>query len=175
VSRLLTIDRSTCTGCALCVDACPTGAISLDEEAGVSTIDPALCNECLACAEVCPTGAIRRRPSSELVPAGADEIIEGQVVESQVMPYRTPGSLAVGRKPGRLATLAGTALTFAGSWLLPRVTDALLNAVEHRLAGGTSTASSVAPLRSKRGPLQRGMGGRRSGWGRQRRRRRRGG
>ncbi len=83
---MLYVDHAQCTGCAVCVEACPTGAISLDEREDVATIDLALCNECLACLDVCPTGAIQRAESSELVPAVEGEVVEGEVVRGEVTP-----------------------------------------------------------------------------------------
>jgi NAD-dependent dihydropyrimidine dehydrogenase PreA subunit len=171
---LLYIDRATCAGCAVCVDACPTGAISLDENEGVSTIDPGLCNECLACLDVCPTGAIRQVESSELVPAMGGKAVEGEVIEGEVIPATASRLLVPARSPSRLATLAGAALTFVGNHLLPRAADALVNAVERRLAHGTNPGSSTTPLRPGGKPLKGQVANGGKGHGRQRRRRRRG-
>jgi len=173
---LLCIDRTTCAGCTACVDVCPTSAISLDESEGVAVIDQALCTECLACLDVCPTGAIQRAESPELVPALVMEgkAVEGEVIEGEVILAPATRPLALARQPGRLAALAGTALTFVGSWLLPRAADALVGAVERRLARGTNPASSVTSLRSGDGPQMRQTGRGRGGRGRQRWRRRRG-
>ncbi len=175
MNDLLYIDRTKCSGCAACVDACPSGAIILEGIDGVVTISPALCNECLVCLDVCPTGAIRRAKSSELVPAGDNEIIEGQVIEDKVIPASVSGPLVAPRAPGRLATLAGTALAFVGHWLLPRAADALVGSVERRLTRGTGPVSSSTPLRSGNKSLTRQTGNGRRGRGRQNRRRYRGG
>lgn len=51
------IDRDECTGCGLCVDECPSEALSLDSE-GISTVDADACVECGACIDVCPVAAI---------------------------------------------------------------------------------------------------------------------
>jgi NAD-dependent dihydropyrimidine dehydrogenase PreA subunit len=53
------IDSDRCTGCGACVDICPQGAISIQNDLAV--IDQALCSKCGNCAEVCPTGAIHAR------------------------------------------------------------------------------------------------------------------
>jgi NAD-dependent dihydropyrimidine dehydrogenase PreA subunit len=166
---LLTIDRTLCTGCGTCVDACLTGAISLNEDERVSKIDPALCNECLECLDVCPNDAIQRVESPDLALA-----VEGEVITSEVIPVSNVRLPVRTRQPGQLAALAGTALTFFGSWLLPRAADALLDAMERRLVDGASSVPSATPLRSGNKPSMRQMGGGRGGRFRQRRRRRRG-
>ena len=48
--------RSGKTGCTLCIDHCPTGAVAPDGE-GVA-VDHGVCAGCGDCASVCPTGAI---------------------------------------------------------------------------------------------------------------------
>jgi NAD-dependent dihydropyrimidine dehydrogenase PreA subunit len=162
---LLTIDRLLCTGCAACVDACPTGALRLDEESSIPTLVSALCDECLACLEACSTGAIQRVTSPQLAPVAAGKIVEGEVVEGEALPAPID-SRRLAPQPPRLWTgLASSALTFVGSWLLPRAADALLSAVERRLAGGANSASL-----SRNGPMTRPAGRQR----RQRRRRRSG-
>jgi NAD-dependent dihydropyrimidine dehydrogenase PreA subunit len=171
---LLTIDLTLCTGCGTCLDACPTGAISLDESESVATIDPALCDECLACVAVCPNDAIQQSELPELVPAGEAVIVEGEVIGRQVMLAPEAGPPARLRPPGRLATLAGTALSFVGSWLLPRAADALVDAVERRLMLGEDSVPSTTSIRSGSQVSMRRMEGRRGSRPRQRRRRRRG-
>jgi Fe-S-cluster-containing hydrogenase component 2 len=49
-------DIITCNQDGVCMEVCPTGAISKKDDAYV--IDPALCTNCLVCVEACPTGAI---------------------------------------------------------------------------------------------------------------------
>lgn len=53
---LLEIKRDACTGCGLCIDACPFGALSLDGER-IITVSEA-CTGCGACVPVCPTAAL---------------------------------------------------------------------------------------------------------------------
>ncbi len=51
-----TIDSDECTGCGLCVDDCPTDAISLNDD--VASVDDGLCIDCNICVDICPTDAI---------------------------------------------------------------------------------------------------------------------
>jgi ferredoxin len=171
---LLTIDRTLCTGCGACQDACPSGAISLDEDECVSAIDPALCNECLECLDVCPNDAIQRVKSPDLAPAWGGEVVEGEVIASEVIPISEVRLPVRARQPGQLAVLAGTALTFVGSWLLPRAANALLDVMERRLVDGARSTPSATPLHSGNKSSMRRMGGGRGGRARQRRRRWRG-
>ncbi len=53
------VDSDKCTGCGLCADVCPQGAISLRNNTAV--IDQALCSQCGNCATICPAGAIKAR------------------------------------------------------------------------------------------------------------------
>ena len=50
------IDEEKCVGCAACVDACPTAAISIGDD-GKAKIDAEKCISCGTCAAVCPVGA----------------------------------------------------------------------------------------------------------------------
>jgi Fe-S-cluster-containing hydrogenase component 2 len=151
------------------MDTCPTGAIRLDREADMATIDLALCNACLVCLDACPNGAIQQVESSELIP-----VVEGEIVERPVTPVPVATFPRRLGRSGQLAALTGTALSFVGSWLLPRAVDVLLDAFERRLAGGSRLSSRSLSLRADNQPLMRsGRGGTRSR-SRQRHRRRQG-
>mgnify|MGYP006305171479 CR=1 FL=1 len=51
------VDVETCTGCGLCVEACPIKAVHVN--GGVAVVDEAQCRGCGACANECPNDAIR--------------------------------------------------------------------------------------------------------------------
>jgi len=57
---------SVCHHCAepACLDACPTGALALDER-GVAILDGQQCIRCGSCEEACPYGAILRHATSD--------------------------------------------------------------------------------------------------------------
>lgn len=50
------VDPDTCIGCQTCVDTCPNGAISMDDDKAV--IDQTLCKLAKECINVCPVEAI---------------------------------------------------------------------------------------------------------------------
>jgi NADP-reducing hydrogenase subunit HndC len=54
-----TIDPDACTGCAACMEMCPSGAIS-GEKKKTHVIDQASCIKCNACYEVCKFAAVQR-------------------------------------------------------------------------------------------------------------------
>jgi Na+-translocating ferredoxin:NAD+ oxidoreductase subunit B len=56
------IDSDACTGCGICPDRCPVGAVSLDDTASVNRD---LCLGCGLCAGTCPNGAISLRPKTD--------------------------------------------------------------------------------------------------------------
>jgi ferredoxin len=49
------VDKEKCTGCGVCVDACPQDAISLND---VAEIDAEKCTDCGTCVEECPNEAL---------------------------------------------------------------------------------------------------------------------
>ncbi len=49
------VDKEQCTGCGICVNACPQEAISLND---IAKIDPEKCTDCGTGVEECPNDAI---------------------------------------------------------------------------------------------------------------------
>ena len=58
------VDKELCTGCQICVDECPVGAISIEE--GIAFIKEDECIRCGVCHDVCPYDAVRH--DSERIP-----------------------------------------------------------------------------------------------------------
>jgi electron transfer flavoprotein alpha subunit len=50
------VDPDTCIGCQTCVDVCPHGAISMNDDKAV--IDQSLCQQAKDCIDACPVEAI---------------------------------------------------------------------------------------------------------------------
>ncbi|MDP8226353.1 4Fe-4S dicluster domain-containing protein [bacterium] len=50
------IDKEKCVGCGVCVDVCPTEALSIEDDIAVCDADK--CVDCGVCIPECPTEAI---------------------------------------------------------------------------------------------------------------------
>jgi electron transfer flavoprotein alpha subunit len=102
-----TIDKEKCVACGACVDACPQGAISVDEE--IARVDER-CNLCGLCVDACPEEAISlpevRGPRTEGIDAYQGVWVAGEVVDGEVHPV-THELLGAGR---RLADKLGVEL-----------------------------------------------------------------
>ena len=138
---MLTIELDRCDGCGACVEVCPERAIQL--VGGLAQINSELCTECEVCVPACPAGAIR--------------------VARPVVVREEP-AVAMAERPrlSALATLAGAALSFIGSQLLPRAADAIVGALDRRLSGKPAPESREAALSEGKpgGPRHRRRGGR---------------
>lgn len=53
------VEKEKCTACGNCVDICPPGAITLEND--VACIAADLCEECGFCAAECPVAAVSIR------------------------------------------------------------------------------------------------------------------
>jgi len=63
-SAVLDIDTKPCTGCGVCVEACPANVLRVQgpkwlNDHHVRISSPDACNGCLACVTACPRDAIR--------------------------------------------------------------------------------------------------------------------
>lgn len=59
------VNARKCTGCGLCVTACPYNARKIDEERKVAVVEEALCQGCGVCVALCPNGAAKLRGLKE--------------------------------------------------------------------------------------------------------------
>jgi heterodisulfide reductase subunit A len=59
------IDEKYCSGCRICNNLCPYGAIDFIEEKKVSWVNDALCKGCGTCVAACPAGAITGKGFSD--------------------------------------------------------------------------------------------------------------
>jgi len=131
------VDQEKCKGCGACVEVCPVGAAYLVD--GKAVIDPDICDQCEACIGACPVSAISvSTPAFE--PVRVPVRVASEPVVSSVATVLARPSLAQ-----RMAPWAGLALTVVGREIVPRLADALVAAVERRLARPTASLSQLRP------------------------------
>lgn len=103
---LAAIDASRCTGCGLCVKACPVEALSAGRPV---SCEEDLCLGCGVCHSVCPRGAIRMtaRPQRVLVPETTFDKLVTMAIERKKLAnflFDDPSRLSH-RALGRLASI----------------------------------------------------------------------
>lgn len=84
----LRYDRASCMFCTSCVNACPSGALRIHEEA--IGYDKTLCRSCGSCVNACPTGAI-----AETAACMSTEDILTEVLRDREMYRRSGGGVTL--------------------------------------------------------------------------------
>ncbi len=71
-------DDATCSGCLICLAACPYHAVALDEETSLAVVNEVLCRGCGTCVATCPSGvAVARHFTDTQINAEIQEVIRG--------------------------------------------------------------------------------------------------
>jgi len=137
------VDDKRCTGCAICAEACSTGAIAIVDE--IATINQERCDACEACVEACPNGAIL--------------VVTEAVEEKAMLPRVQPRSHVAPMRPAspivplrtQLVPLVGSALAFLGREVVPRLIPRLVNALDRNANNSTTTISRPALASNENG------------------------
>jgi len=125
---VIEINTDRCTGCAACVEVCPTGALYLVEDKAV--VDRTLCRECEACLHACPAGAIIRADELSTHGSGVTRVPISrpatEIVRMQSQPLLIPSR-------SKVLPWLGMALIWAGREIVPRLAEHLLYNADRRL------------------------------------------
>jgi len=110
-----------CTGCGLCIETCPNGALQLAN--GIAILAQAACTQCQVCVDACPEGAISavEMPIVATGPYAVQSVHESKDMVTNPVP--------IDSKPWLLSALA-----FAGQEILPRLAEVLIGVLDRRLA-----------------------------------------
>ncbi len=167
---MISVDRQACTGCGLCVESCPTGALWLVGD--LVKVDSSLCEECYDCVDVCPQEAL---VVSEIVeeehhiPTASSSFGEaGEIVisDSGRKPLTRP-SITVLSPPRRsLGDWLGAALDFLVFDLGPAVEGILRTERQRRGSDMTSFRHTGKTRREEQGRRRNGRKARRRRRGR---------
>lgn len=87
--RVITWDESRCNQCRLCVDECPSGAISYDKEHGVKR-DSDKCLRCSTCYQTCPFGVAGYHVAKFLFNKNSDDSYDDDVILITLKPSNLP-------------------------------------------------------------------------------------
>lgn len=122
------INQELCARCGLCMDECPSDAISISN--GWAVVDQKRCTGCEICVEVCPNGAIEvcdEQPKIEIIP-GQQAVRKPIPLQGQVL-YPAPVSSV-----RKLAPIAAAALAYMGREVMPRFIDVVVSAIENKVS-----------------------------------------
>ena len=123
---MVLIKIEDCNGCGACIDSCPAGAISLQNNKAL--IDINLCEGCEVCVDTCPQRAIihsKAGPIQEMTPSIPIEI-PAVVITSQDQQKSTTHQNSV-------IPVISSMLLWTGRELAPRLMNLALDYVERRI------------------------------------------
>jgi ferredoxin len=111
-SQAAWVDVGLCSGCGVCVDKCPLGAIAVVD--GVAHVDGEKCTGCLVCVDDCPEGAILPEAHGQMV---AVQNPPAPVVRPSQPLAETVGVAAAAVSVGMLARVGGALARALGRWV----------------------------------------------------------
>ena len=115
------VNHAQCTGCGICIDICPSTAISLVN--GIAEIDIFACTLCQKCVKDCPVGAISIVELPQIVDIKSMQFSENlEVIEAEPISSSAQRSIV-------------SIMAYMGSKVIPRLIDLFFSKYEQRSRG----------------------------------------
>jgi NAD-dependent dihydropyrimidine dehydrogenase PreA subunit len=141
---MLHMNLNACTGCGVCIGACPAGAMGL--VAGKAVINTELCTVCQTCIEVCPTGAIM-----VVTPPAQAALTAVPRPPAVAQPSQKPEAA-----PGGIALWTGIALALVEHRIVPRLAEVFIVALERWLSRPKPAPTTTSWQNALQGKVGRG-------------------
>jgi len=137
---MIYVNETACNGCGECVNACPTGALVLQNH--LAYILQNLCEACEACVDTCPQDAILTTEALQV----SHDVIHVQTPSPDHLSPQTEKSEQAPLRDVVLPAL-GSILLWTGRELLPRLADLALVYVDQQIQNSTSIQTRKVNMR----------------------------
>lgn len=146
-TTVIFVAKERCTGCGACVEACPRGALYLDD--GTAHVLTERCTGCEACIDACAENAIYA-VSEPGVPAPAEPRVPEVARRTDALPARPAWVIGLGAVVSAAGRLLPAIADVAATLLTQRSGDERVSDAD-RPSGASSSQAGRGPHRHRHG------------------------